>query len=142
MSTTGSRRQAREAALQILYLADLCRKGVDEIPEAAWSEEPMTPKARQFTLHLASGVASSLERIDPLLTRYAENWELGRMAAIDRCLLRLATFELLNDVDTPVNVIINEAVEIAKKFSTAESSKFVNGILDKIHKKEIVEPRN
>src|SRR5258708_2651611 len=98
---TGSRRQAREAALQILYLTDVCRKGVEEIPDAAWADEPLSPKARAFTLHLASGVTASLARIDPLLTRYAENWELSRMAAIDRCPLRMATFELLNDIETP-----------------------------------------
>src|SRR2546421_720989 len=120
---TGSRRQAREAALQILYLADICRQEVAEIPEAAWADEPMSPKSREFALHLASGVTADLGRIDPLLSRYAENWELGRMAAVDRCLLRLATYELLVDVETPVNVVINEAVEIAKKYSTAESSK-------------------
>src|SRR5579864_2024584 len=100
----------------------MCRQGVEDIPESVWAEEPLSAKARSFTSHLASGVTSSLQLIDPLLTRYTENWELHRMAAIDRCILRMATFELLNDAETPVNVIINEAVEIAKKYSTAESS--------------------
>jgi len=128
----GSRRQGREAALQVLYLTDLCRKEVDEVPAAVWSEDPLPSKSRAFASHLAKGVASHLAKIDPLIKKYAENWEIGRMATIDRCILRMATFELISDLDTPVNVIINEAVEIAKIYSTAESSRFVNGILDKV----------
>jgi transcription antitermination protein NusB len=73
-----------------------------------------------------------LTALDPVIKKYAENWELHRMATIDRCILRMASFELLYDVETPVKVIINEAVEIAKKYSTSESSRFVNGILDKV----------
>ncbi len=70
--------------------------------------------------------------LDQLIAKYAENWEIGRMAAIDRNVLRLAAFELLNELDTPVSVVIDEAVEIAKTYSTQDSGKFVNGILDKI----------
>jgi N utilization substance protein B len=127
-----SRRQGREAALQVLYLTDVCAWKAADIPNSAWSAEPLSPKIRAYAQHLAYGTLEGLPRIDSLITRYAENWELKRMASVDRSLLRLATFELLRDLDTPVNVIINEAVEIAKKYSTAESSKFVNGILDKI----------
>jgi len=105
----GSRRQAREAALQVLYLADLCVWETEEIPKAVRSEEPLSEKAQAFTSHLIAGVMAELKTIDPLLTRYAENWELRRMAAIDRCILRLATYELLHDADTPVNVIIKRS---------------------------------
>ena len=101
-------------------------------PAAVWSEEPFPAKTRQFAEHLVAGVTEEQARIDPLLTKYAENWELSRMATIDRCILRMGAFELLRDLETPVNVVINEAVEIAKKFSTGESSRFVNGILDKV----------
>lgn len=128
----GTRRQGREAALQAIYLADVCRMKVLEIPEAVWSEESLTPKTRAFARHLAEGVETQGSRLDALVAKVAKNWELSRMASIDRCLLRLGTFELLNDLETPVNVIINEAVEIAKQYSTAESGKFVNGILDKV----------
>ena len=128
----GARRQAREAALQALYLGDLCRAPALEISEKAWSEDPLSGKTLEFCRHLIGGVDASRESIDSVIVKYAENWELGRMAAVDRCLLRMAAFELLYDLGTPVNVVINEAVEIAKKYSTAESSKFVNGILDKI----------
>jgi N utilization substance protein B len=129
---TGSRRLGREAALQILYLTDLCRQPMADWPEKAWSGEPLPPKTRAFAQHLAEGVAAEAERLDALIMKYVQNWELGRLAAIDRCILRIAAYELLYDTETPVSVAINEAVEIAKKFSTAESSKFVNGILDKV----------
>ena len=118
--------------MQILYLMDVCRLDLKDIPEAAWAERPLSPKTREFARHLSAGVSAQLSVIDALLVHYAENWELKRMAAVDRCLLRLAAFELLADVETPVNVIINEAVEIAKKYSTAKSNRFVNGILDKM----------
>ncbi len=133
----GARRQAREAALQILYLSDLSKTLLSDLPVKAWSDEPLSSKTRDFAQHLAAGVLETLGTIDTLLKKYAENWELSRMAAVDRCILRLATFELIKDVGTPENVIINEAVEIAKKYSTAESSKFVNGILDKLKKERL-----
>jgi len=129
---SGSRRLGREAALQVIYLKDISRKGLESVPDAVWSEEPLTPQTLEFSKHLVQGVLDQQPVIDPLIKKYAENWEMTRMAAIDRCILRLAAYELLHELETPINVIINEAVEIAKKFSTGESSKFVNGILDKI----------
>ena len=127
-----SRRQGREAALQALYLFDICGIPVGELPCSAWSDVALDEKTQEFAQHLAQGTTNRLETIDPIISKYAQNWEIKRMASIDRCILRLATFELLNDVETPVNVVINEAVDIAKKYSTAESGKFVNGILDKV----------
>jgi N utilization substance protein B len=127
-----TRRQAREAALQALYLSDSGLKDLSKIPAAAWSEQPLSPKVREFSMRLVEGVLERQTAIDALIKKYAENWEMKRMAAIDRSLLRLAAYELLHEPETPINVIINEALEIAKKYSTAESSKFVNGILDKI----------
>jgi N utilization substance protein B len=127
-----SRRQSREAALQMLYLVDVSGMDLDKIPVAVLSDEPMAPKTLDFARHLASGVVGEWDRIDQLIRRQAHNWEMSRMAAIDRCILRLASFELLKEHETPINVVINEAIEIAKKYSTAESSRFVNGILDKI----------
>jgi len=128
----GARRQGREAALQVLYLNDISRNTLREVPEPVWSAEPLTPTTREFAARLAEGVSAHQSVIDPLIKKYAENWEIGRMATIDRCILRLGAYELMHELDTPINVIINEAVEIAKKFSTGESGKFVNGILDKI----------
>jgi N utilization substance protein B len=129
---SGSRRQGREAALQVLYLKDLGKKAMDAVPEAVWSDEPLTPKIKEFAQRLVEGVLSEQSALDPLIKKYTENWEMDRMAAIDRSILRLAAYELLHEMETPINVIINEAVEIAKKYSTGDSSKFVNGILDKI----------
>jgi N utilization substance protein B len=128
----GSRRLGREAALQVLYLKDVSRNTLENFPEPVWSADPLTPKTLEFAQRLAQGASSQQSAIDPLIKKYAENWEITRMAAIDRCILRLAAYELLHELETPINVIINEAVEIAKKYSTGESSKFVNGILDKI----------
>ncbi|MFA5974645.1 MAG: transcription antitermination factor NusB [Elusimicrobiota bacterium] len=128
----GSRRQGREAALQVVYMVDLCKQSVTDVTAAAWSEEPLTEKIRQFAQHLAQGVVERQAEIDQLLKKYTENWELSRMAAIDRSILRIAAFEILQDLETPINVIINEAVEVAKKYSTSESGRFVNGILDKL----------
>jgi len=127
-----TRRHGREAALQVLYLRDVSRDGLEPVPEAVWSAEPLTPKIREFARRLADGVQSRQKDIDGLIKKYAENWEMGRMAVVDRGILRLAAWELLYETDTPINVIINEALEIAKKYSTGDSSKFVNGILDKI----------
>ena len=87
---------------------------------------------RSFFLHLARGAGAELERVDAILKRHVANWEIQRMAAIDRNILRIAAFEILTDVDTPVSVIIDEAIEIAKIFSTSDSGKFVNGVLDKV----------
>jgi len=129
---SGSRRQGREAALQVLYLKDLGKKAVESLPDAVWSDEPLAPKIREFAQRLVEGVLAQQATLDPLIKKYTENWEMNRMAAIDRSILRLAAYELLHEMETPINVIINEAVEIAKKYSTGDSSKFVNGILDKI----------
>ena len=109
----GSRRQGREAALQVLYLNDVGRNGLKDIPPSVWSEEPLTPKIREFAARLAEGVSAEQAMIDPLIKKYAENWDLERMAVIDRCILRLAAYELVHETETPINVFINEAVEIA-----------------------------
>ncbi|OGR52414.1 MAG: transcription antitermination factor NusB [Elusimicrobia bacterium GWA2_38_7] len=81
---------------------------------------------------MLSGVLDRQEEIDTLIRRYTENWDIRRMAAIDRNILRISTFEILTDLETPISVIIDEAIEISKNYSTEDSSKFVNGILDKI----------
>jgi N utilization substance protein B len=131
-SKTGARREGREAALRVLYFTDMCGWPLTEVPEGIWSEEALAPKIRAFAWHLAEGVHTEKDRIDALIVRTAENWEMKRMASVDRNVLRLAAYELLYDLETPERVVINEALEIVKKFSTDDSFKFVNGILDKI----------
>lgn len=127
----GSRRQARELALQTLYLFDTCATTIEAALESTLADIGSST-TRDFCRHLSEGVAARKDEIDVILAKYAENWDLKRMAAVDRNILRLAAFEILTDLETPVSVIIDEAIEIAKYFSTQDSGKFVNGILDKV----------
>ncbi len=128
----GFRRQARESALQILYLVDVGKIKGEEASRACLAETKLPPRAKKFAEQLSAGALLHSADLDKTITKYAENWEIGRMAAVDRNILRLAAFELLHYKETPVSVVIDEAVEIAKSFSTHDSGKFVNGILDKI----------
>ena len=153
----GTRRQARERAVQFLFQydhnptevldADLehfwlhQRPAVIELVEgrSAWGEDrkmpPPTPddiSIRSFAEPLVRGVLENRDSIDEILSQLTDNWDLHRMAAVDRNILRLAAHELMHREDVPPVVVINEAVDIAKKFSTDDSGKFVNGILDKL----------
>ncbi len=128
----GLRRQSREAALQILYLADVAHLTASQAADIVWAGANYPQKARRFADLLAAGAMAHRAEIDLLITKHADNWEIGRMATVDRNVLRLAAFELLHELDTPVSVVIDEAVEIAKMYSTVDSGKFVNGILDQI----------
>jgi len=135
------RTRARELALQVLYQVDLREDALNELLAVLWeradaSDEPIDDSIKDFTNELVNGTLEKLDNIDNLLTTYAENWQLDRMAVIDRNIMRLAAYELLYMVDIPIKVSINEAVELAKKYGDVESGKFVNGILDKIGKKE------
>lgn len=131
----GRRRKAREVALQFLYQLDLQGEG-DPTPQAAdfWARHAVDSEARAFAETLVRGTKQRQAAIDELIVRAAEHWDLDRMAVVDRNILRLAVYELVWHTDIPPKVAINEAIEIAKKFGTAESSRFVNGVLDRIHK--------
>jgi N utilization substance protein B len=129
----GHRRQARELALQALYLQDMCHFSLEEALKTVL-KETTDESVKDFCSHLVCGVIERSEPIDQILKRYTQNWELQRMASVDRNLLRLATLEMLTDLETPPSVIIDEAIEMAKIFSTRDSGKFVNGILDKVQK--------
>jgi N utilization substance protein B len=131
----GRRRKSREVALQFLYQLDLMGED-DPTPHAAefWARHPVDPEARAFAENLVLGTKRHQGKIDGLLGQYAEHWDLERMAVVDRNILRLALYELLWQHDVPPKVAINEAIEIAKKFGTQESSRFINGILDRAHK--------
>lgn len=130
------RTQAREFALQILYHQDLNPEPAGALLNAFWEENPAPPEVHEYTDRLVQGTLGHLAEIDAVLTKYAEHWELHRMAAVDRNILRYAVYELLYLEDIPAKVAINEAVNIAKKFSQEESGKFVNGVLDKINHSE------
>ena len=130
---------ARECALKILYQADVTRRPIDAAAQAFWlDEEESDSEVKVFANRLALGIRDHLEAINEKISMYATNWQLKRMAVIDRNVLRIGLYELKYASDIPPKVAINEAVELAKKYGDLESSKFVNGILDKIHKKEIV----
>ncbi len=128
----GARRKGREFALQVLYVMDLTKmdreKAIRSVVRGAAAEE----STQDFARKLVEGTSANQVELDAMIEKYAKNWELSRMAALDRNLLRMSAYELIYETDTPVSVIIDEAVEIAKSFSTEESPKFVNGILDRI----------
>ncbi len=131
----GKRRKAREVALQFLYELDL---NAEDDPAAResdfWARHPLAEDARAFSDALVRGTKANQAKIDQMIAQCAEHWDLERMAVVDRNLLRLAIYELAWSAEVPPKVAINEAIEIAKKFGTKESSRFINGVLDKIHR--------
>ena len=130
----GSRRKARECALQMLFAADVAGTRGDELARTFWSEladGALEPGAREFATRLAIGALANLEEVDERIRSRAEHWRITRMALVDRNVLRLAVYEFLHE-PTPRTVTINEALEIARRFSTYEATQFINGILDAI----------
>lgn len=132
----GKRRLGREAAIQFLYSQEAHPDAPSEAADDAafWAVRPLRPEAQAFAEELIAGVQAHAEEIDQLLSESLENYRLERVAAVDRNILRLALHEMLHRPDIPDRVVINEAIEIAKRFGTTESSGFVNGILDSIRK--------
>ena len=130
----GSRRKARECALQMLFAADVAEMPADDVVRSYWAElgEPeLDETAREFSSRLAAGTIANLELLDERIRSRAEHWRISRMAVVDRNILRLAVYEFLFE-PTPRTVAINEALEIARRFSTYEATQFINGILDAI----------
>ena len=129
-----TRREAREWAIQLLFQLDLNPDDLDRTLSMFWDGKKTDDKAREFAESLVRGVRENYSRIDGIIKKYAEHWDIGRMSVIDRNVLRMAIYEMLFCDDIPHVVSINEAVDIAKYFSSSESGKFVNGILDQIRK--------
>lgn len=134
-----TRHRARQAAVQMLYQWEVGRQDIDDVLRTFWAAdmpgaEGAPESVRTFAEQLVRSTIANISKIDPLITDTAEHWRLSRMAALDRLILRLAIGEFL-DAGTPRNVVINEALELAKTFSGEESAKFVNGILDAVKKK-------
>src|SRR5215212_9805298 len=130
----GSRRKARECALQMLFAADVAEMPPDDVVRSYWSElgeSDLDDSAKAFASRLASGTLANLELLDERIRSRAEHWRISRMAVVDRNILRLAVYEFLYE-PTPRTVAINEALEIARRFSTYEATQFINGILDAI----------
>jgi transcription antitermination protein NusB len=132
------RRRARASALQMLYQWEIGRLSIDDATRTFWSvgdAEPLVDEARALAEGLARGAAAGASEADPIIAASADNWRLDRMAVVDRLILRLAVHEFLHAPDTPHKVVINEAVELARLFSTDDAPRFVNGVLDGIRKK-------
>ncbi len=130
----GSRRKARECALQMLFAADVAGAAPEEVVHTYWAQLGETETenaAREFASRLAAGTLAHLDALDERIRSRAEHWRIPRMAIVDRNILRLAVYEFLYE-PTPRTVAINEALEIARRFSTYEATQFINGILDAI----------
>jgi len=128
----GLRRIARECALQMLYEFDVGKHSENDVLCTFWEMNDHPDKVEDFANKLFRGTIKRLDEIDSVIQQHTRNWRLGRMAVVDRNILRLAVFEFLSESQTPETVVINEALEIARKYSTQESALFVNGILDSI----------
>lgn len=130
------RTKAREYALKILYQIEMTKDDSDTALASFWGREEAehNESVKEFTGQLVGGVTGNIKDIDAKITKYATNWQIDRMAVVDRNILRMATFEILYLEDIPPKVSINEAVDIAKKYGDKDSGKFVNGVLDKINK--------
>jgi N utilization substance protein B len=133
------RHRARETALQILYAWDVGHTDIDQAVDTffnhQWVGEGPSDEVRQFATELARQTVNRLDTIDPLIAETTERWRPERMAVLDRLILRMAVCELLQKAGTPAPVIINEALELARTFSTEDAVKFINGMLDGVRKK-------
>jgi len=131
----GTRRKSRELALQMLFQADMGRQNAEQVRNTFWKERnSVETEVRGFADDLFRVATDRTPEIDGLIERHAEHWRMERMAAVDRNILRAAVAELLGFPSTPRAVIINEALEIARKFSSPESVQFINGVLDSVGK--------
>jgi N utilization substance protein B len=139
-AASDSRRQSREAAVQMLYQWEVGRSSMDEVIETFWlHDQPDTTRlaedAQAFAVRLATGVVGTVASLDPVISNAADNWRIERMNVMDRLILRLAVYEFLHEGGTPSKVIINEALELARTFSNDDSVRFINGILDAIRRR-------
>lgn len=130
----GKRSTSRRLAMQALYQMEVGKYPLDEVLEMTFAEEEFIPETRDFTARLTKGTLSELVKIDKLIEANAKEWTFDRINEVDKSILRLAIYELKFDKENPPSVVINEALELAKKYSTPQSSKFINGILGTIIK--------
>lgn len=126
----GTRRKAREVVLQILYAQELTGDPVEEVTEDQLSKSDFDREVHEYVRRLADRVAKEKEELDRVIATRATNWDLARIALVDKIILRIGLCELLHFPDIPAKVCINESIEMAKKYSSADAKRFVNGILD------------
>jgi N utilization substance protein B len=127
------RTKSREFAMQMLFQWDMSQQDFTKLEVKFWRGAKAANKTRAFANKLFEGAAKDVTTLDAIIVKHADNWRFERLAAIDRAILRLAIHEMSGQ-DTPPRVVLNEAVELAKKFSSEESGAFVNGVLDAVHK--------
>ncbi len=128
------RRKAREAVLQILYQKDMTDDQSSQVPKEFWEQNPCDEEVMEFANMLVKGTLEQIEEIDSIIEKSSDHWIVSRMGVVDRNILRLAVHEMTSGYDIPMKVTLDEAIDISKKFGTNESSKFINGVLDKIKK--------
>jgi transcription antitermination protein NusB len=131
----GARRKSRELALQMLFQHDMSGNTPEAIVLTFEDLHKVKPPVRDFAVRLFEGTVLHLEEIDRMIAEQADNWRLTRMAVVDRNIIRMSVYEFIHEDETPKLVIIDEAIEIAKKFGTQKSGQFINGILDGILKR-------
>jgi transcription antitermination protein NusB len=129
-----TRRKSRELGLQMLFQWDIAKTNPQEVDETFWPLREEDPGEYPFARKLFMATTTQIKRIDQLIIKHSEHWRIERMPAVDRNVLRLAIAEFLTEPDTPKVVVINEALEIARRFSGPESVQFINGILDQVKK--------
>ena len=129
-----SRRKSRELALQMLFQWEVGKHSPAHVVATFLDPEETDKPVNSFACSLFQGTVDAIPTLDPILSEHAKHWRLERMAAVDRNVIRLALFEMLHQPETPAAVVINEALEIARRFSGEDSAEFVNGVLDGVHK--------
>ncbi|MBN2121021.1 MAG: transcription antitermination factor NusB [Candidatus Omnitrophica bacterium] len=132
----GLRTQARQSSLQILYQIEVAKISPLEAIEDYFSSNKFPIQHKEFTESIVNGIYQHFDDLDRIISSYAKNWQISRMAIVDKNILRMGAFELLYANDIPPKVTINEAVELAKKFGDLDSPKFINGILDSVFRHE------
>jgi transcription antitermination protein NusB len=138
MTVTGKRRKGRELAMQMLFQADMGKQNPDEVRKTFWkARDEVEPETRGFAEDLFRVATARDAEIDATIERHSANWKLSRMSSVDRNVLRMAVAELSGFPGTPAPIVINEALEIAKRYSSPESINFLNGVLDAIAKERL-----
>jgi transcription antitermination factor NusB len=126
------RTKARESALQILFQVDITNDPINVVLKRYWQDRKRNPEVIEFANQIVMGTSEHLVEIDKIISKHSENWDIERMPVIDRNILRFATYEILYMIDVPPKVTIDEAIDLANRFGTVNSGKFINGVLDKI----------
>ena len=129
----GNRRKSREYALQLLYAREVTSWKIEDISPLFWKDRSVSPQTREYADSIVSGVIKHAVSIDTSIEQNSRNWKIARMSYIDRNILRIAVYEFMYE-DSPPVVVINEAIEVAKRYGDGESGQFVNGVLDAIRK--------